>query len=501
MSERSNWVRRLAWLGRAVVVLMVLGATIYLVGGWLRADADQGQRTQLDIRDGWIFLRPTWLYAVALLAILFAALAAVGYVLAKRHTETAFWREQIRSQADALQQELEILQKAPPQCLSEAQVDAIAEAVKKQLKTAKEAAVPDEASRRSSLTRLVEAWSGASIRAAFSNLHAAEVAIVRLLSEEQIEAQIPEALARLEALPKSDQRRQEAEVQLREGKPGPKRRAAFATAVRLGHEIKDDRHAHVRSFRNIIYAATLGLTGVVVALCIIGASFPDAIPLCFAPDAASTTTTTTTTTTTPPAETAIASRLSRAPTAQPQQTTTTTIPQQTTTTVPEANTVCPSEEQPPTPNPSTRRLPAPGDVALVALFGLLGGALSGTLAIRKLQGSSTPYSVSTALSLLKLPSGALTAIVGILLVRGEFIPGLSQLDNQPQILAYAFIFGIAQLAVTRYVDDRGQEVMRRVPSKAAPEREKEAADGERAPPEAAVAAAAKRKRRPRLSRR
>jgi hypothetical protein len=233
MSERSNWVRRLAWLGRAVVVLMVLGATIYLVGGWLRADADQGQRTQLDIRDGWIFLRPTWLYAVALLAILFAALAAVGYVLAKRHTETAFWREQIRSQADALQQELEILQKAPPQCLSEAQVDAIAEAVKKQLKTAKEAAVPDEASRRSSLTRLVEAWSGASIRAAFSNLHAAEVAIVRLLSEEQIEAQIPEALARLEALPKSDQRRQVAEVQLREGKPGPKRRAAFATAVRL----------------------------------------------------------------------------------------------------------------------------------------------------------------------------------------------------------------------------------------------------------------------------
>jgi hypothetical protein len=57
------------------VVLLVLGAIVYLVGGWLRADADQGQRTQLDIRDGRIFLRPTWLYAVALLAILFAALA------------------------------------------------------------------------------------------------------------------------------------------------------------------------------------------------------------------------------------------------------------------------------------------------------------------------------------------------------------------------------------------------------------------------------------------
>ena len=89
---------------------------------------------------------------------------------------------------------------------------------------------------------------------------------------------------------------------------------------------------------------------------------------------------------------------------------------------------------------------------------------------------STPYGVPVALALLKLPAGALTAILGILLVRGAFVPGLSQLDTQPQILAYAFFFGIAQQVVTRVVDERAREVLGRVPTKTTPQdRAKEAA--------------------------
>ena len=58
--------------------------------------------------------------------------------------------------------------------------------------------------------------------------------------------------------------------------------------------------------------------------------------------------------------------------------------------------------------------------------------------------------------------------MGILLVRGEFVPGLSQLDNQPQILAYAFFFGAAQQIATRFVDERAREVLGRVPTNAPP---------------------------------
>ena len=117
------------------------------------------------------------------------------------------------------------------------------------------------------------------------------------------------------------------------------------------------------------------------------------------------------------------------------------------------------------PRDEPRRLPAPGDVTLVALLGLMGGGLSGALAIRHLQGSSTPYDVPVALSLLKLPSGALLALVGLLFVRGGFVPGLSQLDSQPQILAYAFLFGSAQQLVTRLIDRQAQDILTKVPSK------------------------------------
>ena len=101
----------------------------------------------------------------------------------------------------------------------------------------------------------------------------------------------------------------------------------------------------------------------------------------------------------------------------------------------------------------------------MALLGLLGGGLSAALFLRGLQGTSTPYDVPVALALLMLPSGALSALVGLLFVRGGFVPGLSQLDSQPQILAYAFLFGVAQQIVTRLVDQQAQDILTKVPSK------------------------------------
>ncbi len=102
---------------------------------------------------------------------------------------------------------------------------------------------------------------------------------------------------------------------------------------------------------------------------------------------------------------------------------------------------------------------------IVAGLGLLGGALGAAFAIRKLRGSSTPYDVPTALALLKVPSGALTAVAGVLLLGGGFVPGLSELDSQRQILAYALVFGYAQQLATRFIDDRAQSILQSVPSK------------------------------------
>jgi hypothetical protein len=52
-----------------------------------------------------------------------------------------------------------------------------------------------------------------------------------------------------------------------------------------------------------------------------------------------------------------------------------------------------------------------------------------------------------------------------MLVHGQFVPGLSNLDTQGQILAYAVVLGIAQQLVTRFVDRQAQDVLGSVPGK------------------------------------
>jgi hypothetical protein len=116
-----------------------------------------------------------------------------------------------------------------------------------------------------------------------------------------------------------------------------------------------------------------------------------------------------------------------------------------------------------------------GDVLIVALLGLLGGALAAAVSIRNLKGTGTPYDVPVALAMLKGPLGALTAIVGLVAIQGDFIPGLSVLDSQEQILAYALVLGFAQQVFTRLLDQRAQTLLSGLPSRDATTRPEPAA--------------------------
>ena len=112
--------------------------------------------------------------------------------------------------------------------------------------------------------------------------------------------------------------------------------------------------------------------------------------------------------------------------------------------------------------------PSAKDALVIEILGAAGGALAAVLAVSKMQGTSTPYSVPLALAMLKLPFGALSAILGLVLIHGRFVPGLTDLDTSGQILAYAIVLGIAQHAVTGLVDRRGQELLAGIPGKRAP---------------------------------
>ncbi|MGR2751841.1 hypothetical protein ACUY4T_03090 [Agromyces arachidis] len=63
--------------------------------------------------------------------------------------------------------------------------------------------------------------------------------------------------------------------------------------------------------------------------------------------------------------------------------------------------------------------------------------------------------------IVKLPIGAVIAVVGVLLLK--IIPGF-EVSDRGQIAAYAVLFGVAQETVTRLIDRRAQSVLDSVSS-------------------------------------
>ena len=105
---------------------------------------------------------------------------------------------------------------------------------------------------------------------------------------------------------------------------------------------------------------------------------------------------------------------------------------------------------------------SPGDILLVELLGLVAAGVAAAAALRRLEGTSTPFNLPAAAAVLKLPTGALTAVLGLVLMRGDFVPGLSALDSSAQVLAWAVVFGYSQELFTRFADSRAQTVLGKV---------------------------------------
>ncbi|MCW4466524.1 hypothetical protein OK351_13580 [Glutamicibacter sp. MNS18] len=98
----------------------------------------------------------------------------------------------------------------------------------------------------------------------------------------------------------------------------------------------------------------------------------------------------------------------------------------------------------------------PLDIPLVLFIGLVSAAVAGAPSLRRARGTATPYSLAVTLGLMKLPTGAITAVLGLMLMRGGFVPGLSALDTSSQIMAWAVVFGASQQLFTRLVDRQGE---------------------------------------------
>lgn len=262
---------------------------------------------------------------------------------------------------------------------------------------------------------------------AFLNLHAAEVLAAQYIPAPEVHVHIKRVRALLETTLKPEDPRRElltlaVEAGQHDGDSGDSGGNAGAQptdcpsvlssviseAYRVSYSEQDEQYARVRSFRNTLLWCLAGLVIFSAALAVMGWLNPKTIPLCFDK-----------------------------------------------------------------PGPAGRACPlgtefSQWDATLVEFLGSVGGTLAAVFAIRRLQGTTTPYGVSLSLALLKLPLGAITALVGLLFIQGEFVPGLTALDASGQILAYAVVLGYAQQVVTHLVDRQGAQVLEAVPSKSEP---------------------------------
>jgi hypothetical protein len=290
------------------------------------------------------------------------------------------------------------------------------------------------------------------VERAFTHLDAAETELLRRAPDAYLLGQLPALLSYVRAhLPPSHPERVHtqdvAEALMRPpvpppAPPAPPAPPSPATPPALTPDVRESlvtafatasaaarREQHrLRSFRNIVVFTMVALFILAGGIAIIGAISPPTLALCFAPQGL---------------------QKVVCPTQESPLPDTTANTGSTGTVGTDVDTVVADTAE-------------PYDIALVMLLGLAGAAVTGATALRKVRGTSSPFSVPVALITLKLPTGALTAVLGLLLLRGGFVPGLSALDSTGQIIAWALIFGAAQQLVTGVVDRQAQTVLESV---------------------------------------
>jgi hypothetical protein len=249
------------------------------------------------------------------------------------------------------------------------------------------------------------AWTGVDVARAWANIHAVEVTLIRLSAPTMVAAKLPDIITDASLVLKPHDARLQNLCRYEKHQPlKDEDRDAIAQDARAIYAACADEHVRTRSFRNILFGATFILTLLAVGFGLLGWRSPESIGLC-------------------------------APTTQ-------TVP------------TC----------PSGRGEPTGGDVFLVELIGLFSASLVGSVAIRRIRGSSTPYAVPMASLLVKLPTGALTAVAGLLLVRAGVLGPNVAASGTAQLVAYAMIFGASQQAFTRLIDIQTQNVLDSIPT-------------------------------------
>jgi len=348
------------------------------------------------------------------------------------------WQAQVLTRAEELQFVLDVV--VVKEGLTAAEEVGIAE-LRDQLERAK--AIARSRVRRWGLWSVRELRQASAVERAYGLLDSVEISILRLADSRYVIGQLPSLLAQVRShLPIGDERLRRLEsIALRYPIPrGPDdpcdrelcddERNAVIAAMRASALEARRELARVRNLANMFRAVAVVLVLGVIGLGAVGFLYKEAIPLCFTPD-----------------DKAVVCPLSGS--------------SEILTAPPPGGSVA-AERDEGLVTFYTRRTSSRGDILIVELLGFLAAVIAGARGLRQLEGTSTPFDLPLASAILKLPTGAITAVIGLVLMRGGFVPGLSALDNSAQILAWAVIFGFSQELFTRFADTQAQAVLGKV---------------------------------------
>lgn len=248
---------------------------------------------------------------------------------------------------------------------------------------------------------VLEKWKGADIERAWVHLHEVQITLVQLTEPAKLRGELPHAYALAkQVLDPDDAQLVGLKALVDKRDLDETDRDTLVNAMRSAHAARAEQHRQLRSFRNTLFASAGVLFFFAVVLGLVGLFDPASVNLCFSP------------------------------------------------------TACPT-------GPGA---PARGDLVVVELLGVLGSMIVGAVAIRHMRGTATPYAVLLASLLVKLPTGALTAVGGLLLLKAGFVAGVGPMEPAT-IEAYALLFGASQQAVTFLLDRQTQTVLDSVGTK------------------------------------
>jgi hypothetical protein len=271
---------------------------------------------------------------------------------------------------------------------------------------------------------------GAGVERVTSHLDAVDCDLLRLAPQSYVRGRLPGLVGQTRKLLSADDpRRVRIEAVAGQPETAPLTDADREIVLAATHAAGAERRREVgrlRSFQRILLLTAAAMLIGAIGVGVFAAAFPDKLPVCFTPG---------TTIVCPTSAKAIVNPTTTSPTGQP------------------------TEVRPDQADAAMRRYASGWDLIVVEGVGLLAAALAAAASLRTIRGSSTPFGLPIALALLKLPTGALTAVLGLILMRGDFVPGLSALDSPAQILSWAVVFGYSQQLLTRSVDQRAQRVI------------------------------------------